>query len=253
MKTYSCFHTAILDNDSALITPLIKPHPHLTQKQQFAIYSEGYRIRLIQSIRSDYPILLKLLGDKLFDEQTLSYIENMPPASYNLDYYPHRFADFISKNYTDKFAGELATLEASIAKIFMLPDSEGFSANSFSKISSENFGDMIFNLRIACSLLEFSYPVNDWLTSARAMPNLPEIPAENKNFLVVVRHNNEVYRHNLNEPEFIILQNLAIGKNISEALEATINNYPEHSETITNNLQKWFINWIKNGLLTELP
>ena len=248
MKLYSDFHNAILENDAAQVAGEIKPHSRLTGVQQFAIYSEGYRIRLVQAIRSDYPILLKLLGDSAFDALAVAYIEQNPPTSYNLDFYPHKFAGFVGEKYGDAFVSELATLEATIAEVFMLTDSEPFLLDKFSQISPENFGEMFFNLRTACRLLQFSYPVSEWLSNARVQENLPEIPPENKSFLLVVRHNNEVQRHSLSEQEFALLMNLTSGKNVAEALEKTLEEQPSYAENIIGSLQNWFIGWIKNGV-----
>lgn len=252
MKLYSDFHKAILENDAAKITTVFKAHSRLTVAQQFAIYSEGYRIRLTQAIRSDYPILLKLLGDSAFDTLAGVYIKQNSPTSYNLDFYPHKFARFVGENMEEVFASELAILEGAIAEVFMCPDSEPFSLDKFSKIVPENFGDMVFNLRTACRLLQFSYPVSEWLSDARVQEILPEILPKNRSFLLVVRHNNEVQRHSLSEQEFVLLTNLVNGKNVAEALEKTLDEQPSYAENIINNLQRWFIGWIKNGVFIDV-
>jgi|CXWL01.1.fsa_nt_gi hypothetical protein len=249
MKIYSDFHNAILKNDTAHINLAVKPHSRLDAGQQFAIYSDGYRIRLAQAIRSDYPILFKLLGDAEFDSLALAYIEQNPPTSYNLDFYPHKFAEFVSRNYNDTFSVELATLEATIAEVFMLPDSEPLSADSLSGVSAEDFGEMRLKLRTAHKLLRFNYQISDWLTAARSSENnLPPIPSPSSSWLLVLRHNNEVQRHNLSAQEFSMLQHISSGKNVSDALDATLDEHESHAAIIINNLQGWFANWVTNGV-----
>jgi len=163
MKLLADFHQAILANDSTKIISTLKAHPRLSPEQQFAIYADGYRIRLIQAIRSDYPALIDFLGEQKFDALALQYIEKNPPQSYNLDFYPHKFAEFISNNSDDIFAKELAILEGAIAEVFMLPDSNPLSPETFSNLSTEKFGDKKLQLRTASRLLEFSTNVNEWL------------------------------------------------------------------------------------------
>ncbi len=282
MKIYSDFHNAILENDDKQIKPAVKPHSRLAVSQQFAIYSDGYRIRLTQAIRSDYPILLKLLGDAEFDSLARTYIEQNPPTSYNLDFYPHKFAEFVSEyfllslrggvadvaiqksNYVErtgllrytrndeftKFAIELAILEATIAEVFMLPDSKPLLVDSLSGISAEDFGEMRLKIRTAHKLLRFNYQISDWLTLARAEDNLPSIPLPSPSWLLVVRHNNEVQRHNLSEQEFSMLQHISSGKNVSDALDATLDEHESHAAIIINNLQGWFANWVTNGVFS---
>jgi hypothetical protein len=252
MKLLNDFHNAILMDDATQITPTIKPHPHLTPVQQFAVYSDGYRIRLVQAIRSDYPILLNLLGEKEFDKIAHGYIKKYPPTNYNLDYYPNEFTKVMDEHCDDKFACEVAMLEGAIAEVFMLPDSDPLSADGFSNISLENFGAMTLKLRTACRLLQFSYQTSDWLTFARANNSLPLLQSERgqktPSWLLVVRHNNEVQRHNLSEQEYTLLQNLADGKNVSDALEKTLSEHELHAEIIATSLQRWFADWVKNGV-----
>ncbi len=251
MKLYRDFHRAILENDSALITNEIKPHARLTVSEQFSIYADGYRIRLAQAIRSDYPVLLKLLGNFVFDSLAQAYIEANPPVSYNLDFYPHGFAGFVSKNCSNRFAVELATLEAAVAEVFMLADSNALSMAEFSNITPENFADMTMKLRMSCRLIEFLYPVSDWLSAARSQENLPDAPMQSKNFLVVVRHNNEVQRHSLCEQEFSILENLSNGKTVAASLEDVMDKEPEKAGYIAENIRDWFMKWVVAGIFAN--
>lgn len=251
MKLYSDFHTAILKNEAGGIIQAIKPHPRLKAEQQFAIYSDGYRIRLVQAIRSDYPVLLRLLGDKKFDDLATNYIEHTPPNSYSLDFFPHKFAEFLTKNHHEVFTIELAILEAAIAEVFMLPDSEEFTASKLAKTSAEKFGEMRLKLRHASQLLRFSYPINRWFTEARTNSELTAIPKMGATYLLLVRHNNEVQRHDLSEAEFILLENLAEGQSVAEAIGQTINKNPEYAQQITENLQSWFMNWVVSGVFVE--
>lgn len=250
MKLLDAFHNAILTHDDSEIVHSIKPHPRLDPSQQFAVYADGYRIRLIHAIKSDYPVLLQRIGHNVFDTYAGQYIEENPPKSYNLDLYPHKFALFFSEKNEGSFDSELAVLEAAIAEVFMLPDSDAFSPHQMRDILPESFGTMTLKFRIACHLLQFTYPTSEWLTRARSsdMDDLPAIPSPQTNWLLLVRHNNEVHRHNLSEQAFTLLRNLADGKCISDALEATLNRYESDAEYIISNLQKWFINWVENGV-----
>jgi len=247
MKLLADFHTAILKNNPEKIAPAIKAHPRLSPEQQFAIYADGYRIRLAQAVRSDYPALVAYLGDKVFDESALRYIEQNSPKSYNLDFYPHKFAEFLGNNSEDVFAVELAALESAIAEVFMLPDSEPLAPDALAKLSSEEFGEMILPLRKAAKLLSFSYDVNGWLNEQRA-GNTRQLPEAANQFLLVYRHNNEVQRLPVSEAGFALLKELATGKTVSDALDLVINKTPDYSEEITTNLQNWFAQWLVSGV-----
>ncbi|MEQ1789421.1 MAG: DNA-binding domain-containing protein [Rickettsiales bacterium] len=242
MKLLADFHQAILTNDSTKIVSALKAHPRLSPEKQFAIYADGYRIRLLAAVRSDFPALIAYLSDTKFNALALDYIEKNSPRSYNLDFYPHKFAEFISNNSDDIFAKELAILEGIIAEVFMLPDSEPLSPEALSNLSPEKFGDKKLQLRTASRLLEFSTNVNEWLNEQR-VGNSKEVELS-ANFLLVYRHNNEVQRYKLSQAEFLLLQQLSLGNTIMETLEKVTIEHEELAEIIAENLQKYFQKWV---------
>src|SRR4051812_48866630 len=105
------FHGAIFDNDPKRTLAAIKSNARIAPERQMAIYIEGYRTRLRLAVRSDYPELLALLGETLFDALAGAYVENAPSRHYTLDRYPHPFAAFVGAHAKNAFAAELATLE----------------------------------------------------------------------------------------------------------------------------------------------
>jgi len=250
MKILENFHSALLVNDGEAIFSALKLHPRLTPAQQFAIYADGYRIRLLAAVRSDYPALLEYVGAKNFDRLACQYIEKNPPTNYNLDFYPHEFAEFLCENYDDIFACDLARLEGAIAKVFMLPDSSPFLPEEMAKKSPEEFGEMVFPLRIASRLVRFSANVNEFLNAQRG-DNSSHKPQATSQYLLIYRHNNEVQRLQLSEAAFALLSQLAAGKNVANALDDAIAQCPEFAEEIARNLQSWFAGWVGGGVFQQ--
>jgi len=242
MTLLTDFHKALLVNDGAKIALALKPHPRLSPEQQFAIYADGYRIRLVAAIRSDYPASLDYLGEQKFDALALQYIEQNPPKSYNLDFYPHKFAEFVAENFEDVFAIELAILEGAIAEVFMLPDSEPLAPNALTNLSTEEFGEKKLQLRTASRLLQFYTNVNEWLNVQRAGDKLQ--PEFITNFLWIYRHNNEVQRYELSQAEFLMLQQFSLGNTITETLEKVTGEHEELTEIVAENLQQYFQKWV---------
>lgn len=251
MKLLSDFHTAILKNDGSDIFSALTPHPRLSPAQQFAIYSSGYRIRLIAAIKSDYPALLQVIGGEEFDKLALQYIEQTPPTSYNLDIYPHDFAKFVRTQCDDIFVKELATLEAVIAKVFMLPDSKPLPADKLIGLTPEDFAEIKLQLRTACQLLQLATNANDWLTHWKTTDNTNYELLTTDYYLLIYRHNNEVKRLELSAPAFALLSKLNDGFSVGEALDMVINETPYFMPEIASNLQIWFAEWVQNGVFTD--
>jgi len=239
------FHTAILTGDAKPAAKSVKKNPRLAPDQQVAIYIDGYRLRLTQAIRSDYPALLALLGDEAFDRLALAYIEANPPEGYNLDRYPHPFAAFVCAHANDAFASDLAALEGAIAEVFMMAESEPLDPSALGGLSPEAFGSLTLKPRHASRVLALDYPVDDWLSAQRA-GNVPARPEKNPAFLYVYRHQNNVQRVPLSEAAYMVLERLFRELPVSEALDI-----PEHENTIAANLQAWFAEWMAKGFFRQ--
>ena len=241
------FHHAILTNDASAILPALKPHPRLSGAQQFAIYSEGYRIRLVAAIASDYPHTRDWLGGDVFDQYAREYGEAIAPTSYNLDFYPHPFGAWLADRIDDRFAGELARLEAGIAVVFMLPDSAPLAADAFTQLSPDAFGAQALKMRTALQLMACDYPTNDWVSAVRAGESPPR-PEPQASYVLLVRHPNEVQRMALDEAGYALLQALARGLTVEQALDVVIAEDGERLPAIAANLQVWFSQWVAGGV-----
>lgn len=242
------FHDAVLSGRTEEIATALKPHSGLTPGQQMAIYSDGYRIRLMQALRADYPALLSLLGDSAFDALALRHVESHPSTDYNLDRYSHAFAD--SLTIQDRFALELAQLEKAVAQVFMMEESAPLLAQGMENLTPEAFGELVLRPRPASRLLAFEYPVNDWLTRQRRGEILP-VPSPEPSFVYVYRHNHEVQRLSLEEVAYYILREVMQGIPVGAALDTVIASYPHSMPVIAGHLQSWFAAWLGQGIFAN--
>lgn len=242
--------SAILSRDASMLLPAIKRNPRLSPEKQMMIYIEGYRIRLTQALRSDYPALLQWLGDRAFDMLAEKFIEENPPAHFSLDRYPHNFSTYIRQYANDPVASDLAGLEAAIAEVFMLEESPPLDISVYSNVTPEDFGAMMLLPRSASRLLTLEYTVDDYLIAMREGLDLPK-PAKRTNRLFLVRHRNEVKRHDISESEFQILTRLHKGMNVEAALNEVASDYPHLVPDISAHLQSWFALWFGQGFFTR--
>ena len=240
------FHHAILDKDPSQTVAAIKVNPRISPQQQIAIYIDGYRLRLIEAIRSDYPALLLYLGENIFDDLALKYIESTPPNHFNLDRYPHGLAAIIRDYTNDDFATDLAELEAAIAKVFMLEESDSLSTDTLIGTTPEQLAEMVLKPRTASCLLHLRYQADTYMSDMRE-GHMPLKPAAEARALYLVRHDNEVKRHVLSIPEYLILSQLCEGITVDAALESVAKQHPDLIPEFVNVLQNSFGLWIANG------
>ena len=86
----------------------------LDAEGRFAIYAGGYRTRLLETLREDYPALRLLVGATVFDLFASSYITACPPHNFSLYDYGAGFADHLEATRPEE---PLAALPAAVARL----------------------------------------------------------------------------------------------------------------------------------------
>lgn len=84
---------------------------------RFAIYAGGYRSRLIETLRDEYPALRLLVGETVFDLFAEGYIAARPPRHFSLYDYGADFAGHLEATRPQGDAGPLAALPAAVARL----------------------------------------------------------------------------------------------------------------------------------------
>lgn len=89
----------------------------LGPEARFAIYAGGYRTRLEETLREDYPALLLLVGKTVFDLFASSYVAAHPPRHFSLYDYGAGFAGYLEATRPKEGGGPLAALPAAVARL----------------------------------------------------------------------------------------------------------------------------------------
>jgi hypothetical protein len=74
---------------------VVKGSATLTAEDRLAIYARGYRARLLDCLRTEFPALRALVGDQVFDLFVHGYLTTHPPGSYSLFHLGAGFAGFL--------------------------------------------------------------------------------------------------------------------------------------------------------------
>lgn len=89
---------AILGDGAGAARPLVRDGGRLTPESRIGIYASGYRLRLIECLRFEYPLLTRLAGPTAFDLFAQGYVEARPSQSYTLYDYGAGFADYLEES-----------------------------------------------------------------------------------------------------------------------------------------------------------
>jgi hypothetical protein len=241
-------HSSIISGDPTAAEPIVRPKTRMTAKEQIAIYSDAYKIRLRHAVRSDYPCLATILGDVATNKLVNAYVEATPSLSYNLDFYPFGFWRFVQNNSTQPEICELAELEGAIAECFMGTGSEPLTAQNLPPLDTETLGRMKFHLRAPFRLLRFTHDAESTMASFKRGKTITAI-APNPIYLLVYRHNNEVQRRILESGEYHLLNAIQQTENFNQAIQQAQIAAGEDENTMASNVMRWLPRWITEAFL----
>lgn len=88
----------------------------LSADGRLAVYAGGYRARLLDSLREEYPALRLLVGDTVFDLFAAGYIAARPPRHFSLYQLGTGFPDYLESTRPED-GGALSALPAAVARL----------------------------------------------------------------------------------------------------------------------------------------
>jgi Putative DNA-binding domain len=240
---------------------VVAPSARLTSAERLAIYCRSYYARLVQCLESMFPILLRFLGNELFDKFALDYLDKHPPYSYTLDNVADAFPPHLAETRPDAaarpdqreqwpdFIIELATLELAFMKVYDGPGVEGQPLPGINDVRGITL-ETIFDLRpvpVPClRLFAFRYPVHDYLFAARR-GETTGMPSPRASFVAMTRRNYRIKVHELTLPQHELLS--------SFDGDATVAQATDRSECLADYLGTetplvdWLADWVAKGFV----
>lgn len=239
---------AILSGQGEVMNPQtsIVPKPDFSPEEQIQTYIKGYRYRLFDIVYDDYPALRALIGKKAMDVLIFAYIEAAPSTHFNIARYIEGFPSF-AQNHISPCAYELCVLETALSRVFDDAETPVLNPAELAGISADDFAAMKLRPRAALKLLAFSYPINALYQAFLNGEAITE-PQKSPSFVAVYRHNDALWRLDLEEGEYLVLSGLGAGLSIGEALNAAT----AHDAADDAPVAQWFSRWVGNGLLSGI-
>lgn len=229
------------DSDSSPDT-WIRAKEKFAAAEQLAVYVNAYRFRLFDVTAEDFPALKHFLGDDDFNRLINDFVNSVQSSHFNIGRYAASLPDFLKvQGAGGDFAVELAALENTICQIADRQETTPLEPKHLEGMTAEKLMVSVLYPRKALQLFAFNYPVNAYFRAVMDEQS-PLPPAPEKTHLAVFRHDDIVWRMDLEEAEYALLGALFAGKTIGEALGAI-------DESAAVNISEYFARWMRNGLL----
>lgn len=213
-------------------------------QEQLSVYVNAYRYRLYDVVAEDYPVLQHYLTEKKFSELIWDFVGTVLPDHFNIGRFALKLPAFVQKTLPhDAFAHALCQLETTVAQMTDPAETEALDESHLQGLTAESIPDLRLYPRQALRMMAFEYQVNAYYQvvmdgAADAVPRKEAV------YLAVFRHEEVVWRMELEAQEFALLSQLFGGATIGEALA-------DLDESEGQNITSYFSKWMRNGLLAS--
>ena len=209
---------------------------------QLNVYINAYRYRLHGVVAEDYPVLKTHLGETAFDELIWAFVNTAQPDHFNIGRYALKLQAFVQEQLpNDNFSHELCALETVITQIADVEETVALEQKHLEGMTPDTLMETVLHPRKALQLMACAYPVNEYYR--RVMDGQsPKKPRRQASYLAVFRHDDVVWRMDLDGDEYRLLNKLFSGHTVGDALE-------DLDESVGENISEWFSRWIRNSML----
>ena len=145
------------------------------------VYADGYALRLLEALETDYPGLKAIAGGEHFEALGRAFIAANPSTSRNLRWYGERLAQVLetSPAWSDRpELADMARFEWAMAMSFDALDAACLSREALTGVSAENWPRLSFIMHPAVQRVELKTNVTRaWSAQARG-EQLPPLRRE---------------------------------------------------------------------------
>lgn len=135
--------------------------PRVPATVRLGIYSEAYRLRLIDALASTLPRLQQLMGNEAFSAIALEYIDLCPSSYASIRWFGDQLPRLLRRSFPEHpWLAELATWEWAIAAAFDGPDAEPATVEALAAVAPEQWPTLQFHFHptVQCLQLQTNAP-----------------------------------------------------------------------------------------------
>jgi len=238
--------------DPADVERVVRPSATLTAVERVGVYQGMYLLRMVEALQNDYPAVAHFLGDEAFEELVTRYCKAHPSASYTLNRLGDRFPEFISESRGLRrraFLSDLARLELAVTQVFDAPETPPLTAEAIAAVREEDWAGAVLQPIAALRALSFGYPVNAYLQSVKDDDHDHPATARKASRVIVWRKSYEVWRLDIAEKPFALLQALVRGEPFGKAVTRAAKGLEGAG---AEPIYRWLRDWVAEGMFAGI-
>ncbi len=190
---------------------------------RLAVYFDGYRLRLIEALETDFVALKAYLGDDRFDDLARAYIDAHTSDHFSLRHFGRHLAGFLSGHEpwkNEPLLADIATFEWAMTHAFDAGDAPLATVADMASVSPENWPTLTFALHPSVQRIDIRWNAPALWNAADRKEPLP--PAEQSPYPVgwaIWRQELHLYFRSLSVDQAWMLDALRDGRTFADICE----------------------------------
>src|SRR5258706_15154807 len=186
----------------------------------FEIYGAGYKARLLEALRSNFPVLHRVLGDEAFRELAPRFIDAAPSVYRSIRWFGRELEAFAQQDESrlpHPALLDLLKMDWALGIAFDAADIAPVKEEELQRVAPQDWGALTFALHPSLTLLTLDWAVEPiWRAVTRdENADTPE-PAADAHVLLIWRQELEAKWRIIDAQEATALNMLRAGKNFGE-------------------------------------
>jgi len=239
--------------DPRLLALLRPPTRAETSADTFAVYHDGFRLRMAEFLAHDYPVLREALGEADFAALAEAYGRARPSTFRNARWFGAGLPDFLGATppfSADVFVIGLARLEAALTKSFDAADEAELPIEILGATREEDWPRLRFAFHPGVAIIQTTAGARAAFEAFQAEAPLPETGGETQLTLLVWRRDLDVNYRALDETESLALGEARAGAPFGEICAALAFAEPGRaSEEMAAVAGGFLARWFADGLI----
>ena len=155
------FQSFLLRGDERMLNR-VTGSAKVSATRRLAIYYDAYRLRLLEALDSNYPVLHGWMGDEEFENLGLAYLESHPSSHFSIRYFGHRLSEYLANaaDFRDRpYLSEMAALEWAMSEAFDAADGRAVNPDDLASIPPQAWPEMRLTLHASVHRLDLRWNV----------------------------------------------------------------------------------------------
>ena len=156
----SDFQDYLLEGGDRMLTR-VRGTPRVSADTRLSIYFDAYRLRLLEALDSNYPVLHAWLGDTGFEKIGTDYLRANPSSHFSIRYFGHRLPEYlVGEEFGDRpYLAEMAAFEWAISQAFDSEDSRITQIEDMGAVPPDAWPGMRLRLHASVQRLDLKWNV----------------------------------------------------------------------------------------------